>query len=53
MTEDGLIAGSRSKLKRPGPAAVTVIEIVSRDADGDSSPGPHYGTRSTVRARAS
>ncbi len=36
MADDGMIAGSRRKLSRPdvlGP--VTVIEIVSRDADGE------------------
>ena len=36
MTDDGLIAGSRRKLLRPGALPpVTVIEIVSRDADGE------------------
>ena len=36
MTDDGLIAGSRRKLMRPGTLPpVTVIEIVSRDADGE------------------
>ncbi|MGA7457376.1 MAG: ribonuclease R, partial [Methyloceanibacter sp.] len=36
MTDDGLIAGSRRKLTRPGTLPpVTVIEIVSRDADGE------------------
>ena len=36
MTDDGLIAGSRRKLMRPGALPpVTVIEIVSRDADGE------------------
>ena len=36
MTEDGLIAGSRRKLMRPGTLPpVTVLEIVSRDADGE------------------
>jgi ribonuclease R len=36
MTDDGLIAGSRRKLSRPGVLPpVTVLEIVSRDADGE------------------
>jgi len=36
MADDGLIAGSRRKLTRPGVLPpVTVIEIVSRDADGE------------------
>jgi ribonuclease R len=36
MADDGLIAGSRRKLMRPGTLPpVTVIEIVSRDADGE------------------
>lgn len=36
MADDGLIAGSRRKLTRPGTLPpVTVIEIVSRDADGE------------------
>jgi ribonuclease R len=36
MTEDGLIAGSRRKLQRPGVLpSVTVIEIVERDAHGE------------------
>jgi ribonuclease R len=36
MTDDGLIAGSRRKLSRPGALPpVTVLEIVSRDADGE------------------
>ncbi len=36
MTDDGLIAGSRRKLMRPGTLPpVTVIDIVSRDADGE------------------
>ena len=36
MTDDGLIAGSRRKLMRPGTLPpVTVLEIVSRDADGE------------------
>jgi ribonuclease R len=36
MTDDGLIAGSRRKLSRPGVLpAVTVLEIVSRDNDGE------------------
>jgi len=36
MADDGLIAGSRRKLSRPDVLPpVTVIEIVSRDADGE------------------
>jgi ribonuclease R len=36
MTEEGLIAGSRRKLTRPGTLPpVTVLEIVSRDRDGE------------------
>jgi ribonuclease R len=36
MTEEGLVAGSRRKLERPGVLpSVTVIEIVERDADGE------------------
>ena len=36
MADDGLIAGSRRKLTRPGVLLpVTVIEIVARDADGE------------------
>jgi ribonuclease R len=36
MTEEGLVAGSRRKLERPGVLpSVTVIEIVARDADGE------------------
>ena len=36
MADDGLIAGSRRKLVRPGALPpVTVIEIVSRDKDGE------------------
>jgi ribonuclease R len=36
MADDGLIAGSRRKLTRPGVLApVTVIEITGRDADGE------------------
>jgi ribonuclease R len=36
MADDGLIAGSRRKLTRPGVLpSVTVIEIVARDADGE------------------
>ena len=36
MTDDGLIAGSRRKLTRPGVLPpVTVIEITGRDADGE------------------
>ncbi len=36
MTEDGLIAGSRRKLQRPGVLpSVTVIEITERDAHGE------------------
>ncbi|HET9274135.1 MAG TPA: RNB domain-containing ribonuclease, partial [Methyloceanibacter sp.] len=36
MTDDGLIAGSRRKLSRPGSLPpVTVIEITGRDADGE------------------
>ncbi|MBC8012968.1 MAG: ribonuclease R, partial [Methyloceanibacter sp.] len=36
MADDGLIAGSRRKLTRPGVLPpVTVIEIMSRDADGE------------------
>ena len=36
MADDGLIAGSRRKLTRPGVLPpVTVIEIVARDADGE------------------
>jgi ribonuclease R len=36
MADDGLIAGSRRKLSRPGALPpVTVLEIVSRDADGE------------------
>ena len=36
MTDEGLIAGSRRKLTRPGaPPPVTVIEITGRDADGE------------------
>lgn len=36
MADDGLIAGSRRKLTRPGALpAVTVLEIASRDADGE------------------
>ena len=36
MADDGLIAGSRRKLTRPGVLPpVTVLEIVSRDADGE------------------
>ncbi|MGH6734735.1 MAG: ribonuclease R [Methyloceanibacter sp.] len=36
MAEDGLIAGSRRKLTRPGTLPpVTVLEIVSRDRDGE------------------
>ena len=36
MADDGLIAGSRRKLTRPGVLPpVTVLEITSRDADGE------------------
>jgi ribonuclease R len=36
MSDDGLIAGSRRKLTRPGVLpSVTVIEITGRDADGE------------------
>jgi ribonuclease R len=36
MTDDGLIAGSRRKLQRPGVLpSVTVLEIVDRDSYGD------------------
>jgi len=36
MTEEGLLAGSRRKLTRPGTLpSVTVIEITGRDADGE------------------
>ncbi|MGE3528561.1 MAG: ribonuclease R [Methyloceanibacter sp.] len=36
MTDEGLIAGSRRKLTRPGTLPpVTVIEVTSRDADGE------------------
>ncbi|HUW74904.1 MAG TPA: ribonuclease R [Methyloceanibacter sp.] len=36
MAEDGLIAGSRRKLSRPGALPpVTVIEITGRDSDGE------------------
>ena len=36
MTDDGLIAGSRRKLVKPGALPpVTVIEIVTRDKDGE------------------
>src|SRR5262249_55769591 len=36
MADDGLIAGSRRKLSKPGALPpVTVIEIVSRDRDGE------------------
>jgi ribonuclease R len=36
MTDDGLIAGSRRKLTRPGVLPpVTVLEITGRDADGE------------------
>lgn len=36
MADDGLIAGSRRKLTRPGVLPpVTVLEIISRDADGE------------------
>ena len=36
MTDNGLIAGSRRKLTRPGVLLpVTVLEIVARDADGE------------------
>jgi ribonuclease R len=36
MTDDGLIAGSRRKLSRPGVLPpVTVLEIAGRDADGE------------------
>ena len=36
MANDGLIAGSRRKLTRPGVLpAVTVLEITGRDADGE------------------
>jgi ribonuclease R len=36
MADDGLIAGSRRKLTRPGVLPpVTVLEIVSRDRDGE------------------
>jgi ribonuclease R len=36
MADDGLIAGSRRKLTRPGTLpAVTVIQITGRDADGE------------------
>ncbi|HKB21771.1 MAG TPA: ribonuclease R, partial [Methyloceanibacter sp.] len=36
MADDGLIAGSRRKLTRPGVLpSVTVIEIVARDPDGE------------------
>ena len=36
MTDDGLISGSRRKLVKPGVLPpVTVIEIVSRDRDGE------------------
>ncbi|HET7448919.1 MAG TPA: ribonuclease R [Methyloceanibacter sp.] len=36
MADDGLIAGSRRKLTRPGALpSVTVVEIVARDADGE------------------
>jgi ribonuclease R len=36
MTDDGMIAGSRRKLSRPGTLPpVTVLEITARDADGE------------------
>ncbi|MEZ5827616.1 MAG: ribonuclease R [Hyphomicrobiales bacterium] len=36
MADDGLIAGSRRKLSRPGTLpSVTVLEIVGRDQDGE------------------
>jgi ribonuclease R len=36
MADNGLIAGSRRKLTRPGVLpSVTVVEIVARDADGE------------------
>jgi ribonuclease R len=36
MADDGLIAGSRRKLSRPGVlASVTVVEIVGRDSHGE------------------
>jgi len=36
LAEDGLIAGSRRKLSRPGALSpVTVLEIMGRDADGE------------------
>ena len=36
MADDGLIAGSRRKLERPGTLPpVTVVEIVARDSDGE------------------
>ena len=36
MADDGLIAGSRRKLERPGVLpSVTVLEIVARDRDGE------------------
>jgi len=36
MTKDGLLAGSRRKLTRPGVLpSVTVLEIVTRDEDGE------------------
>ena len=46
MADDGLIAGSRRKLTRPGVLPpVTVIEIVARDADGEFIARP--GTKGT------
>jgi ribonuclease R len=47
MTDDGLIAGSRRKLARPGVLPpVTVIEIAGRDADGEFIARPASSIRS-------
>ena len=54
MTDDGLIAGSRRKLTRPGTLPpVTVIEIVSRDADGEFVARPATWDGSTGQRPAS
>ena len=62
MADDGLIAGSRRKLVKPGALPpVTVIEIVSRDHDGEfvgasrhlgrssRAPAPHTHGREQAR----
>ncbi len=59
MSEDGLIAGSRRKLERPGVLpSVTVIEIVERDADGEFVARPvtwseEHGTPPRILVRES